>query len=357
MEKINDLLDHSKENLQIRGASETGFYVEGLTRKKVLSERDMISLYQIGCKNRTTAATKMNDRSSRSHSVLLLNIKKRDKSDGKIATSVFSLVDLAGSEKFEAAGDDEHRREEGKMINQSLTTLGKVIKTLTDRKFKKGDYVPYRESVLTKLLKQSLSGNCLTSLILCCSPAICNKEETLSTLRFGERAKQIKHEVHKNIIPSVNELQSIINQLKRRLQDYEGSNVKIIPKEGDNDFIAKEEAYEEEIKLLNDKIIDYSQKHDNDLSRIKDLEEEKAKLLASFPDKDSYEERIKELEKKVQYLTEELRKSHEENNNLKIQIGNLTRENVSLKQENENMKNKDQNIIVYTYLLLYILLI
>lgn len=176
-EKVNDLLDPTKVDLKIRGDSKKGFYAEGLTQKIVFNEGDMLSIYQIGCENRTTASTNMNDRSSRSHSLLQLKIEKRDKVDNKVTMSTFNLVDLAGSEKFEAAGNDHELRKEANSINKSLSTLGLVINQLVENVIShKDNYVSFRDSVLTQLLQQSLIGNCITSLILCCSPAKCNQE-------------------------------------------------------------------------------------------------------------------------------------------------------------------------------------
>lgn len=176
MEKVTNLFDTRHGHLAIRGDSKQGFYPAELMPVLVTDETDMIKHYQIGCKNRTTAATNMNDRSSRSHSLLILNIEKRDEIIGETYKSVFNLVDLAGSEKFDAAGDDPKLRKQAEMINKSLSTLGLVIKQLSDNiRNKKGEHVSFRNSVLTQLLMQSLVGNCLTSLILCCSPAMCNK--------------------------------------------------------------------------------------------------------------------------------------------------------------------------------------
>lgn len=213
-EKVFDLLKPGDE-LKIRESSD-GFFIQGVEKKIVLNANEMINYYKEGCKNRTTAATTMNAHSSRSHMALMLGVSKYDKIAEKKKMSVFNLIDLAGSEKFNVSEDVE----ETKKINLSLTQLGLVIRRLVDqinKKIKSDCPIPYRESVLTKILKQSLGGNCKTSVILCCSPANCNKDETINTLRFGENCKRIKNNVKQNIENSVSEYKAEINRLRSEI--------------------------------------------------------------------------------------------------------------------------------------------
>lgn len=171
---------------------------------------------------RTTAATVMNQLSSRSHSILTITVKKFDKIDEEMKTSIFNLVDLAGSERFETK-NDQTVINESILINQSLSALGLVIKSLVDIKRGKNSssYIPYRNSILTQVLQNSLGGNCKTSLILCCSPAVCNKAETISTLQFGERAKLIRNKVKQNVTSSVPELKAKIRLLEAQIAKYQ----------------------------------------------------------------------------------------------------------------------------------------
>ena len=145
---------------------------------------------KIGNSNRSIASTLMNDESSRSHSIFILTVTQNNMEDLSCKVGKLYLVDLAGSEKIAKTGAQGTTLDEAKKINQSLTTLGKVITALTD---KKSSHVPYRESKLTRILQESLGGNSRTCLIITCSPHPFNEQETLSTLRFGQRARNIKN--------------------------------------------------------------------------------------------------------------------------------------------------------------------
>jgi kinesin family protein 5 len=145
---------------------------------------------KIGNSNRSIASTLMNAESSRSHSIFILTVTQNNMEDLSCKVGKLYLVDLAGSEKIAKTGAQGTTLDEAKKINQSLTTLGKVITALTD---KKSSHVPYRESKLTRILQESLGGNSRTCLIITCSPHPFNEQETLSTLRFGQRARNIKN--------------------------------------------------------------------------------------------------------------------------------------------------------------------
>lgn len=167
-----------------------------------------------GNSNRSIAATNMNSESSRSHSLFVLTITMNNNDDGSCKTGKLFLVDLAGSEKFKrrVLSDKPQKKQN---INKSLTTLGKVIVALTD---KKATHVPYRESKLTRILSESLGGNSKTCLIITASPHPFNEAETLSTLRFGARARNIKN------APKVNK-EYTIPELKKLLEKSEQKQV------------------------------------------------------------------------------------------------------------------------------------
>eukprot|EP00108_Taenia_solium_P012138 TsM_000000800 transcript=TsM_000000800 gene=TsM_000000800 len=199
-ERVRDLLNpYGKSNLRVREHPVYGPYVEDLSRCAVQSFDEINELIEAGNMSRTVAATNMNETSSRSHAVLTLLVTQReiDTQTQLVAEKVskISLVDLAGSERADATGATGARLKEGANINRSLTTLGKVIACLaemaTSKKKKKNDFIPYRDSVLTWLLRENLGGNSRTMMLATLSPADVNYEETLSTMRYADRAKQI----------------------------------------------------------------------------------------------------------------------------------------------------------------------
>ncbi|GAW19791.1 hypothetical protein ANO14919_092820 [Xylariales sp. No.14919] len=202
-ERVRDLLNPStKGNLKVREHPSTGPYVEDLAKLVVGSFQEIENLMDEGNKARTVAATNMNETSSRSHAVftLILTQKSFD-TDTKMEMekqAKISLVDLAGSERATSTGATGARLKEGAEINRSLSTLGRVIAALADlstgkKKKGAGGTVPYRDSVLTWLLKDSLGGNSMTAMIAAISPADINYDETLSTLRYADSAKRIKN--------------------------------------------------------------------------------------------------------------------------------------------------------------------
>mmetsp|Transcript_525 Transcript_525/g.1387 ORF Transcript_525/g.1387 Transcript_525/m.1387 type:complete len:912 (-) Transcript_525:8-2743(-) len=209
MEKIRDLLDVSRNNLRVREDKTKGVWVEGATEVYVGCEEDVMDVLRLGQVHRSVAATKMNAESSRSHSIFIVNITQKDVTTGSTKSGKLFLVDLAGSEKVSKTGAAGQTLEEAKMINKSLTALGQVINALTDPKAK---HVPYRDSKLTRLLQNSLGGNSRTTLCINCSPSDYNYGETLSTLRFGQRAKSIKNKAKVNQERSVAELMMLLGK-------------------------------------------------------------------------------------------------------------------------------------------------
>ncbi|KAK7129057.1 hypothetical protein R3I94_017314 [Phoxinus phoxinus] len=217
-ERVRDLLNpKNKGNLRVREHPLLGPYVEDLSKLAVTSYTDIADLMDAGNKARTVAATNMNETSSRSHAVFTIVFTQRkydsetDLSTEKV--SKISLVDLAGSERADSTGAKGTRLKEGANINKSLTTLGKVISALAEvsKKKKKTDFIPYRDSVLTWLLRENLGGNSRTAMVAALSPADINYDETLSTLRYADRAKQIKCNAVINEDPN--------NKLVRELKD------------------------------------------------------------------------------------------------------------------------------------------
>lgn len=204
-EQVLDLLGDNHGKLKVRENPKTGPYVEGLIEYEVLQFEDFKKFLDMGNKNRTVATTKMNDNSSRSHAVCTISLRIREfgindnqgtnESDDYIkeTTSSLKLVDLAGSERVVSTGATGVRMKEGTNINKSLTTLGRVILSLSDGTTKP----PYRDSILTWLLKENLGGNSKTAMIACISP--CDYEESLSTLRYATLTKNVKLNATANI--------------------------------------------------------------------------------------------------------------------------------------------------------------
>lgn len=157
-----------------------------MTESYVACEDEVYAILKIGNENRSIGVTNMNKQSSRSHSVFILQVEQKNLSDYSSKTGKIYLVDLAGSERISKTGAEGQTLTEAQNINKSLTALGGVINALTDGK---SSHVPYRDSKLTRLLQESLGGNSKTSLIITASPSIFNKDETISTLKFGSRAK------------------------------------------------------------------------------------------------------------------------------------------------------------------------
>lgn len=191
LDKIRDLLDVSKTNLSVHEDKNRVPYVKGATERFVTTPEEVFEVIEEGKSNRHIAVTNMNEHSSRSHSVFLINVKQENQETEKKLSGKLYLVDLAGSEKVSKTGAEGSVLEEAKNINKSLSALANVISALADAK----PYVPYRDSKLTRILQESLGGNARTTIIICCSPASFNESETKSTLYFGQRAKTVKNVV------------------------------------------------------------------------------------------------------------------------------------------------------------------
>ncbi|KPP71020.1 kinesin-like protein KIF1A-like, partial [Scleropages formosus] len=252
-ERVRDLLNpKNKGNLRVREHPLMGPYVEDLSKLAVTSYNDIQDLMDSGNKARTVAATNMNETSSRSHAVfnIIFTQKRYDAETDNTSEKVskISLVDLAGSERADSTGAKGTRLKEGANINKSLTTLGKVISALAEvdsgpnknkKKKKVESFIPYRDSVLTWLLRENLGGNSRTAMVAALSPADINYDETLSTLRYADRAKQIRCNAVINEDPNnrlVRELKEEVARLKdllyaqglgdiiENLSDYKNNN-------------------------------------------------------------------------------------------------------------------------------------
>ncbi|XP_073132604.1 kinesin-like protein KIN-1 isoform X3 [Henckelia pumila] len=194
MERVRDLFDLSKDNLQIKESREQGIFVSGVTEILVSDSAEALHCLSSGIANRAVGDTQMNVVSSRSHCIYIFSIqlKLRKEKRNCVRFGKLILVDLAGSEKAEKTGAGGRVLEEAKTINKSLSALGNVINALTCASTVRGNHIPYRDSKLTRILQDAIGGDSHTTLLCCCSPSPSNAPETLSTLRFGSRARHIK---------------------------------------------------------------------------------------------------------------------------------------------------------------------
>uniref|UniRef100_A0A8C6PPE3 Kinesin-like protein n=1 Tax=Nothobranchius furzeri TaxID=105023 RepID=A0A8C6PPE3_NOTFU len=196
MDKIRDLLDVTKTNLSVHEDKNRVPFVKGCTERFVSSPDEVMDVIDEGKSNRHVAVTNMNEHSSRSHSIFLINIKQEHvETEQKLCGKLY-LVDLAGSEKVSKTGAAGSVLDEAKNINKSLSALGNVISALAEGT---KTHVPYRDSKMTRILQDSLGGNCRTTMFICCSPSSYNEGETKSTLMFGQRAKTIRNTASINL--------------------------------------------------------------------------------------------------------------------------------------------------------------
>lgn len=240
MEKIRDLLDATKVNLKVREDKRKGIYIEDVTEVFISQMSEVYVLIDQASSNRCVAYTNMNEGSSRSHLLFMMSIHQQNLTSLGAKNGKLFLVDLAGSEKISKTGAEGQTLKEAQQINKSLSCLGNVINALTEGK---AQHVPYRNSTLTRVMTESLGGNATTTLITTCSPSIFNEMETLSTLRFGLRAKAIKNKPKVNRELTVGELQKMLEkaetEIKNRdikiqqLEDLIKKNAIEIPKLGD----------------------------------------------------------------------------------------------------------------------------
>ena len=334
-ENISDLLKPERKNLPIREDKKKGIYVEGLSDWVVRSSNDIYSLLEQGASNRVTSSTFMNDVSSRSHAIFIITVEQLTSIDENYSLTKIgklNLVDLAGSERIKITGAKGKQLEESKRINKSLSALGNVINALTD--LKKNFHIPYRDSKLTRLLEDSLGGNCKTIMITTISPCHDFFNENLSSLLFAKRAKKIKN---KPIINQDFNHKSLISQYEIQLK------------------FLKEELEEKNKMLNNNKLLIELEKAENDKKEVlKQLEETSSKYLMEREEKNK-------LEMKIALMNSQMIIGGEKKNLIEdtpeFRIALEERQNILLKEfdnkfqefENERLKLENDNIEVERY--------
>ncbi|KAJ4956807.1 hypothetical protein NE237_013590 [Protea cynaroides] len=287
MEKVRDLLDLSKDNLQIKEDKVQGIHLLGATEIYISDSAEALQNLSSGIANRAVGETNMNMASSRSHCAYIFTVQQEQ--HRRVKTGKLVLVDLAGSEKIEKTGAEGKVLEEAKTINKSLSALGNVIKALTSGTQGKLNHIPYRDSKLTRILQDALGGNSRTVLLCCCSPSTLNASESLSTLRFGARAKHIKTS------PRVNSI-----------RDKNG-------REQMEPFPTKDESYERTLDKLREKLKaeDVKLEESSDCTSIKTIES---------ADEDETFETVSLLQRDVEELGSTVRKLKRENRLLKAKL-------------------------------------
>uniref|UniRef100_A0A8D3BSX4 Kinesin-like protein n=1 Tax=Scophthalmus maximus TaxID=52904 RepID=A0A8D3BSX4_SCOMX len=347
LDKIRDLLDVSKTNLSVHEDKNRVPYVKGCTERFVCSPDEVMDTIDEGKSNRHVAVTNMNEHSSRSHSIFLINVKQENTQTEQKLSGKLYLVDLAGSEKVSKTGAEGAVLDEAKNINKSLSSLGNVISALAEGTA----YIPYRDSKMTRILQDSLGGNCRTTIVICCSPSSYNESETKSTLMFGQRAKTIKNTVTVNVELTAEQwkqkyerekeknktLRNTVTWLENELNRWR--NGESVPVEEQFD---KEKAKEEVLALdniLNDKPASTPNVPG---VRLTDVEKDKCeaelgKLYKQLDDKDEEINQQSQLAEKLkqQMLDQEelLASSRRDHENLQAELNRLQAENEASKEE------------------------
>merc|ERR1719316_1423667 len=288
---LNPVQDRSKlgAGLQIKEHPVLGIYVKDLQEIVVSDASKLAELIARGNHSRAVSATLMNATSSRSHSVFAIKVHQKDEKNSQ--NNVFAklnLVDLAGSERQKASGATGQRLKEGANINKSLSALGNVINALVESATgNKKVFIPYRNSKLTRVLQESLGGNSLCTMLATLSPASCNFEETLSTVRYANRAKAIKVSAKKNEEASqISRLQSEVAELKKLLLVQQSGGGGGITGLTEEEKKAMADQYERQITEMNqfmkqtwEEKAKLSRRHEEQLTRLQEERKRVAKKM------------------------------------------------------------------------------
>ncbi|KAH3765496.1 kinesin family member 10 [Pelomyxa schiedti] len=220
-EKIRDLFSPDSPPIEIRESGKQ-VVLTGVTTNKPQSWEEVHEMLQFANKNRTQHPTDTNAESSRSHAVFQIIVERTTLADSTVTSGKLSLIDLAGSERATSTTNHSERQKEGAAINKSLLALANCINALGNPKYKKGSYIPFRDSKLTRLLKDSLGGNCRTVMIANVSPSSKSLEDTFNTLEYAKRTKEIKVQVSRTVINyglSPRQYKAIIDDLNEQLKE------------------------------------------------------------------------------------------------------------------------------------------
>ncbi|XP_066508083.1 kinesin-1 heavy chain-like [Hoplias malabaricus] len=351
LDKIRDLLDVSKTNLSVHEDKNRVPYVKGCTERFVCSPEEVMDTIDEGKSNRHVAVTNMNEHSSRSHSIFLINVKQENTQTEQKLSGKLYLVDLAGSEKVSKTGAEGAVLDEAKNINKSLSSLGNVISALAEG----STYIPYRDSKMTRILQDSLGGNCRTTIVICCSPSNFNEAETKSTLMFGQRAKTIKNTVCVNVELTAEQWKKKYEREKEKNKAMRNTITWLeneLNRWRNGESVPVEEQYDKEKANMEALVLDNVVNNDKPAStpgvpavpgvRLTDAERDKceaelSKLYKQLDDKDDEINQQSQLVEKLkqQMLDQEelLASSRRDHDNLQTELTRLQLENEASKEE------------------------
>ncbi|XP_063808419.1 kinesin heavy chain isoform X3 [Pseudophryne corroboree] len=324
----------------LRGTS----VLKGCTERFVSSPEEILDVIDEGKSNRHVAVTNMNEHSSRSHSIFLINIKQENVETEQKLSGKLYLVDLAGSEKVSKTGAEGSVLDEAKNINKSLSALGNVISSLAEGA--KG-YVPYRDSKMTRILQDSLGGNCRTTMFICCSPSSYNDAETKSTLMFGQRAKTIKNTASVNLELTAEQWKKKYEREKEKNKTMKETIEKLEAelsrwRSGEN--VPETEQLSDEDQLIQD-TCDETPVNDNNSSIViriseeerRKYEEEIRKMYKQLDDKDDeinqQSQLVEKLKQQMLDQDELLVSTRGDNDKVQMELSRLQSENDCAKEE------------------------
>lgn len=345
LDKIRDLLDVSKTNLSVHEDKNRVPYVKGCTERFVCSPEEVMDTIDEGKSNRHVAVTNMNEHSSRSHSIFLINVKQENTQTEQKLSGKLYLVDLAGSEKVSKTGAEGAVLDEAKNINKSLSALGNVISALAEGSV----YIPYRDSKMTRILQDSLGGNCRTTIVICCSPSSYNESETKTTLMFGQRAKTIKNTVCVNVELTAEQWKKKYEKEKEKTKTLRAT-VQFLETElarwRKGETVPVDEQFDKEKANLDAFVVDNVVANDKPAVTLtanftdadrRHREDEVAKLYKQLDDKDEEINQQSQLVEKLkqQMLDQEelLASTRRDQDNMQAELNRLQAENDASKEE------------------------
>nr|XP_048274470.1 kinesin heavy chain [Myodes glareolus] len=330
LDKIRDLLDVTKTNLSVHEDKNRVPFVKGCTERFVSSPEEILDVIDEGKSNRHVAVTNMNEHSSRSHSIFLINIKQENiETEQKLSGKLY-LVDLAGSEKVSKTGAEGAVLDEAKNINKSLSALGNVISALAEGT---KSYVPYRDSKMTRILQDSLGGNCRTTMFICCSPSSYNDAETKSTLMFGQRAKTIKNTASVNLELTAEQWKKKYEKEKEKTKAQKETIAKLeaeLSRWRNGENVPETERLSGEDSALGAELCEETPVNDNSSIVVRIAPEERQK----------YEEEIRRLYKQLDDKDDEINQQSQLIEKLKQQMLDQEELLVSTRGDNEKVQRE-----------------
>ncbi|XP_036982988.1 kinesin heavy chain isoform X1 [Artibeus jamaicensis] len=330
LDKIRDLLDVTKTNLSVHEDKNRVPFVKGCTERFVSSPEEILDVIDEGKSNRHVAVTNMNEHSSRSHSIFLINIKQENMETEQKLSGKLYLVDLAGSEKVSKTGAEGAVLDEAKNINKSLSALGNVISALAEGT---KSYVPYRDSKMTRILQDSLGGNCRTTMFICCSPSSYNDAETKSTLMFGQRAKTIKNTASVNLELTAEQWKKKYEKEKEKTKAQRETIAKLeaeLSRWRNGENVPETERLAGEDAVLGAELCEEAPMNDNSSIVVRIAPEERQK----------YEEEIRRLYKQLDDKDDEINQQSQLIEKLKQQMLDQEELLVSTRGDNEKVQRE-----------------